>query len=82
MWPGSDVQIQNVTINDFLPYDSNVSFAETERVANINAWFSRPNNPHQLRKLCILKNPTRADTIMDLKTKENMINVLKTWMAT
>lgn len=43
MWPGSDVKIQNTSLSHFLPYNPTVPFAE--RVDNITAWFTNPDDP-------------------------------------
>ncbi|XP_073442641.1 bis(5'-adenosyl)-triphosphatase ENPP4 isoform X1 [Dendrobates tinctorius] len=75
MWPGSDVQIQNVTIKNFLPYNSSVSFAE--RVANITDWFTRANDPINFATL-YFEEPDKSGHHYGPEDKGNMSNVLKT----
>ncbi|XP_053565575.1 bis(5'-adenosyl)-triphosphatase ENPP4 [Bombina bombina] len=43
MWPGSEVQIKNITTSEYLKYNRNVSFAE--RVDNITTWLTRSKDP-------------------------------------
>ncbi|KAM4041858.1 bis(5'-adenosyl)-triphosphatase ENPP4 [Anomaloglossus baeobatrachus] len=75
MWPGSDVQIQNVTINDFLPYDSNVTFAE--RVDNITMWFTKANDPINFAAL-YFEEPDKSGHHYGPEDKGNMTKVLTT----
>lgn len=74
MWPGSDVKIQNVTVDDFLPYNYNVTFAE--RVDNITAWFTRPNDPINFATL-YFHEPDASGHKFGPEKKENMTKVLE-----
>ncbi|XP_018422312.1 PREDICTED: bis(5'-adenosyl)-triphosphatase ENPP4 [Nanorana parkeri] len=73
MWPGSDVKIQNMTLNDFLPYNSNVTFAE--RVDNITAWFTRPDDPINFVTL-YFEEPDASGHHFGPENKANMSTVL------
>ncbi|XP_040204373.1 bis(5'-adenosyl)-triphosphatase ENPP4 [Rana temporaria] len=73
MWPGSDVKIQNTTLDDFLPYNHSVTFAE--RVDNIAAWFTRPNDPINFATL-YFEEPDASGHQFGPEDKENMAKVL------
>ncbi|CAI9533882.1 unnamed protein product [Staurois parvus] len=73
MWPGSDVKIQNTTLDDFLPYNSSVAFAE--RVNNIMAWFTRPNDPINFATL-YFEEPDASGHHFGPEDKEQMAKVL------
>ncbi|KAM5165353.1 bis(5'-adenosyl)-triphosphatase enpp4-like isoform 1-T2 [Mantella aurantiaca] len=73
MWPGSDVNIQNTTTNDFLPYNRKVPF--TERVNNITAWMTRPNDPINFATL-YFEEPDDSGHHFGPEDKGNMSKVL------
>nr|DBA25687.1 TPA: hypothetical protein GDO54_010051 [Pyxicephalus adspersus] len=74
MWPGSDVQIQNTTLSNFLPYDPNVTFAE--RVNNITDWFTRPNDPINFATL-YFEEPDKSGHKFGPENRKNMSDLLK-----
>ncbi|KAG8580016.1 hypothetical protein GDO81_007085 [Engystomops pustulosus] len=73
MWPGADVTIQNLTLNDSLQYNSSVSFEE--RVDHITAWFTRADNPVNFATL-YFEEPDESGHRFGPENKLNMSEVL------
>ncbi|XP_040283225.1 bis(5'-adenosyl)-triphosphatase enpp4-like isoform X1 [Bufo bufo] len=74
MWQGTDVKIQNVTLNDYLQYNRSVPFEE--RVDNITSWFTRANDSINFATL-YFEEPDHSGHSFGPENIFNMSNVLK-----
>ncbi|XP_069831963.1 bis(5'-adenosyl)-triphosphatase enpp4-like [Dendropsophus ebraccatus] len=75
MWPGTDVRIHNVTLNDFLLYNPSATFEE--RVNNITSWFTRAKDPINFATL-YFEEPDKSGHRYGPEDTTNMAQVLST----